>query len=355
MNLKITIGYFVILFLSFKSFSQVKPQKVDLDKFSFNVNYQILPKKFVPLEKRTFSSEAIINKDFVSFYPNKETLNGRINVYGWKKSVRYSNIDVEINLKSFTMGEPKLESRIDESKDKNGVMVKTTYYFVIAKIEAKGSGVVKIKSAISDSGKDEENTYAFDEDYIYKSNNDNVNPEAVKELFKKQKDDFYNEKIKTYVELVLNQTNRKVNKMYGLEATSYRDNLWIIDSKDEEGAIQKEALEAVKVIFSKMTATSPIDGIVSEMSPLIEYFDSLKTKYTENDKSSKKIRYSAYYNLGRIYIHLDQPEKAIKEGEGLIANDYDKKDGQRIIDDANYDLEVFKSTAFKSKHNPAFY
>jgi len=355
MDLKNTIKYFLLLFISFKSFSQVKPQKVDLDKFSLVVNYQILPSKFVPLEKRTFSTEAVIGKDFASFFPNKETLNSRLDVYGWKKSMRYSNIDIEINLKSFTMGEPKLETRIDESKDKSGVVVKTTYYFVTAKIEAKGYAVVKLKAAINESGKDEEIVYSFDKDYIYKSNNENVKAEVVNELYKTQKADFYNESIKNYVEVVLSDTNYKINGLYGLRPTTYSDNLWIIDSKDEEGGIQKEALEAVRVIFSKMSATAPIDGIVSEMSPLIEYFESLKTKYTENDKSSKKIRYSAYYNLGRIYIHLDQPEKAIKEGEGLIANDYDKKDGKRIIEDANYDLEKFKNTPFKSKHNPAFY
>lgn len=352
MNLKNTIKYFLLLFVSFKSFAQVKPQKVDLDKFSFNVNYQILPKKFVAFEKRVFSTETVVGNDFASYYPNVIALRNRVDLYGWKRGPRTSNVDVEVILKSFTLGEPKLETRIDESKDKNGVVVKTTYYFVTAKIEAKGSAIVKVKALLNESGKDEEIVYPFDKDYVYKSNNENVNPEVVKDLYKTQKTDFYNKNIIDYVDLVTYQTNNKVNKLYGFEPTTYSDNLWIIDSKDEEGAIQKEALEAVKVIFSKMTATAPIDEIVTEMNPLIEYFDSLKTKYTENDKSSKKIRYSAYYNLGRIYIHLDQPEKAIKEGEGLIANDYDKKDGKRIIEDANYDLENFKNAPLKSKHNP---
>lgn len=355
MSFKNTIKYLALIFISFKCFSQLKPEKVDLDKFSFNVNYQILPAKYVALEKRTFSNETVFGNDFAAFNSSKEALNNRINLYGWKKSVRPSNVDIEVRLKSFKMGEPKLESKVDESKDKNGVVVKTTNYFVTAVIEAKGSAVVKIKGGITESGNDEEIVYDFDKDYVYKSLNANANSEVVKEAFKKEKTDFYNESIKTYVDVVFSDTNFKINKVYGLQPTTYRENLWIIDSKDEEGGIQKEALEAVKVIFAKMSATEPIDNIVSDMSPLIEYFDSLKTKYTGSDKSSKKIRYSAYYNLGRIYIHLDQPEKAIKEGEGLIANDYDKRDGKKIIEDANYDLENFKKSTYKSKHNPALY
>jgi len=355
MKIKNTIKYLPLIFISINAFSQLKPEKVDLDKFSFSVNYQILPSKFVALEKRTFSTQTVIGNDFASFFSNKETLDKRLNLYGWKRSVRYSNVDIEVKLESFKMGEPKLESKVDESKDKNGVVVKTTNYFVTAVIEAKAAAVVKIKGGINESGNDEEIVYNFDKDYVYKSLNVNANSEVVKEAFKKEKTDFYNESIKNYVDVVFSGANYKINKVYGLEPTTYRDNLWIIDSKDEEGGIQKEALEAVKVIFAKMSATAPIDGIVSDMNPLIEYFDSLKTKYTGSDKSSKKIRYSAYYNLGRIYIHLDQPEKAIKEGEGLIANDYDKKDGKRIIEDANYDLENFKKSTYKSKHNPALY
>jgi hypothetical protein len=35
--------------------------------------------------------------------------------------------------------------------------------------------------------------------------------------------------------------------------------------------------------------------------------------------------------LGRIYIHLDQPEKVIIEGQGLILNGFDTKDGKKLL------------------------
>jgi hypothetical protein len=63
--------------------------------------------------------------------------------------------------------------------------------------------------------------------------------------------------------------------------------------QDEEGPF-KRSDRATKIIFLKMTADGPIDTITNEMQPLIEYFESLKTKYKEEDKNSKKIRYSAF-------------------------------------------------------------
>ncbi|MNL26972.1 hypothetical protein D3C87_1485360 [compost metagenome] len=102
-----------------------------------------------------------------------------------------------------------------------------------------------------------------------------------------------------------------------------------------------------------MKADEPIDDLKSNMQPLIEYFDSLKTKYPEDNKPSRKLRYSAYYNLAVIYIMLDQPEKAIAESEKLIANDYDKSDGKGLIEKANKLIASFKASKLNTTHNPA--
>ncbi|MCL9809905.1 hypothetical protein [Flavobacterium luminosum] len=151
---------------------------------------------------------------------------------------------------------------------------------------------------------------------------------------------------------VANNSYDFINYKYGFTPETITDNLWIIDSEDEEGKIQKEAVDAVKVIFKSMNANEPIDEIAKNMQPLIEYFESLKTKYIGDDKGSRKIRYSAYFNLGKIYLYLDMPEKALAEGEGLIANDYDKKDGTNIINEAKKLINVFEKTKLNTRHNP---
>ncbi len=124
-----------------------------------------------------------------------------------------------------------------------------------------------------------------------------------------------------------------------------------MDAKNDEGKTQTEAIEAVKEIFKGMKADEPTDQIATNVQPLIEYFESLKTKYATDDKPGRKMRYSAYYNLAKIYLFLDQPDKAIKEGEAFVANDYDPKDGKRLIEEANKLKELFAATKFTNRHN----
>lgn len=344
----------LVIIIQLNCFAQ-KVKKVDLDSYPFEVKYQRLPAKYVSLEKKLYSTEVNLSPEFIKHYPNKLELSKSIQIFGWKETVGLANVDVIINLNNVEAQAPKLESRIVESKSKDGVVTKKTLYNMVAMVAANSVVVIRIKGAISDSGTDEEMRIPFKSEYKYNSPYEYENQQTVKDLYEKDKNGFYVESIKKHVAEVFSDTYQRVNSTYGLQPITHTDNLWIIDSKEEEGAIQKEAIEAVKVIFSKMTITDPIDNILIEMQPLIEYFESLKTKYAEDDKSSKKIRYSAYYNLGKIYLHLDQPEKAITEGEGLIKNDYDKKDGTKIIEDATYDLKAFKNTAYKSKHNPILY
>lgn len=349
---KITLLAFVCM-IQFSLAQKVK--KVDLDSYSFDVKYQELPEKNVPFEKRLYSTEINLGSIFAEYYTNKLILNQRLELFGWKRTKGFSNIDVVIDFNSFVQQPSKLETRVEEVKGKDGAVIKKNFYSVVAKIEATSSLKIVVKAAISESGKDEQILIPFNIEYTYKSNNENENQQVVNDLYAKQKAEFFKESINSYVEKVISDTSMKINSLYGFRPKFYKDNLWIIDSEEEEGAIQKEAIEAVKVIFSKMTAEDSIDNIRSEMQPLIEYFESLKTKYTEDDKSSKKIRYSAYYNLGKIYLHLDQPEKAVLEGEGLITNGYDKKDGIKIKESANFDLKKFKVLSLTTKHNPILY
>lgn len=353
--MKFKIKLLSLIFICINTFGQLKPQKIDLDKFYFDISYQILPTNFVEFEKRTFSSDLVISDNMFkyysgisAYYSNKKLLDEIITIYGWKRSLKNSTIDIETNLINFEQGEPKFDSKTEETKDKNGIVVKSTKYYVTVKFKTRGYSVIKFKD------NSPEIRISFDDDLEYKSKEEN-DYDSAKTNYQKQKKEIYDSKLKEFIEGSIFKIKKKINKLYGLEPISTKESLWIIDSKDEEGAIQKEAIQAVKVIFSKMNADKPIDEIVNELNPLIEYFESLKTKYTGDDKGSKKIRYSAFYNLGKIYINTDQPEKAIKEGDGLILNGYDKSDGKNIIEEANFDLLKFKNTPFKSKHNPTLY
>ncbi len=366
-----------MLLLSGLSFAQ----KVDLDRYYFNVSYQELPKTIVPLEQRTYATNIITDGPISNLFPSARVLNNQLNVYGWKKVEGNAALTVDLNLADFYEEGTKVESRKVEDKDKDGKVIKTYYmYTLVTTYRGKGYAIVTaptvakpaatapveapakpanrfLKSTNQETPAADAptgNTFKlnFSDQYVYKSA-ENASQSFLERENAKNRGVNFDLRLREYVDKAIIAANNHLNYNYGFKPISFQEQLWIMDSKEEEGAIQKEAIEAVKTQFLTMKADQPIDKLTADLQPLIEYFESLKTKYKEDNKGSKKIRYSAYYNLGKIYLYLDQPEKTIKEGEGLIANDYDKGDGKDLISSAKKLIEKFDAAQLRTRHNPS--
>lgn len=373
----------LLIFVLFLSFLGSKAQKVDLDHFYFNVNYQILPQEPVAFEKRTFSSKVKLG-GALQAYVNPTNLNDKINIYGWKKVDENATVDIELNLEDFVEKGVTPQTRVEETKDKEGkVISRKEYYYVSAKYATRGYAKVKgpvTPTPLSEKQLEEEkakqesvSTNRFLKNAVVKKDTtvskEGFNINFNGELEYKSKEftdasvamkDFYLNKsairdqtLRDFADNSLSNFNSNINYTYGFKPKSDKEILWILDAKNEEGKTQSEAIEAVKSLFATMKADESIDVLKSNMEPLIAYFDSLKTKYSEDNKPSRKMRYSAYYNLAVIYLMLDEPEKSIAESEKLIANDYDKSDGKALIERANKLIGNFKTAKISSTHNPA--
>jgi hypothetical protein len=373
----------IVLFVLFMSFLSSKAQKVDLDHFYFDVSYQILPKEPVPFEKRTFSSRVKLG-GALQMYVNPINLNDKINIIGWKKVDENPTVDIELNLEDFVGKGVSSQTRIDEKKDKDGrVISRKEYYYVVAKYATRGYAKVKgpiTPTPISEKQIEEEKAkqasvannrflknvvlkkdttaskdgfnISFNGELEYKSK-EYTDPSAAINDFQLNKIAIHDQTLRDFADNSLVNFRHNINYTYGFRSKNDREILWILDAKNEEGKTQAETVQAVKFLFASMKADEPIDELKSNIQPLIEYFDSLKTKYAEDNKPSRKMRYSAYYNLAVIYLMLDEPEKAIAESEKLIANDYDKSDGKALIERANKLIESFKAAKTNSTHNPA--
>lgn len=358
-------------------------QKVDLDRFYFNGSYQELPKTIIPLEQRTYSTDIITDGPISNLFYDAKVLNNQLSIYGWKKVTDNADLRVDLNLADFYEEGSKIETRKVEEKDKDGKVIKSyNMYTLVTTYRGKGYAIVRLPAVakaaapvavaeapakptnrfLKSTNQDapaadavvEGNTIKFDftEQSTYKSA-ENVSQSFLEKEHAKNRRVNLEVRLRDYVEKAISSANNQLNYNYGFRPVNFQEQLWIMDSKEEEGAIQREAIEAVKIQFLKMKADQPIDKLTADLQPLIEYFESLKTKYTEDNKGSRKIRYSAYYNLGKIYLYLDQPEKTIKEGEGLIANDYDKGDGKDLISSAKKLIDKFNATQLRTRHNPS--
>ena len=371
-----------LIFLLFLVSVTISAQKVDLDRFYFDVSYQQLPKEPVPFEKRSFTSEVKLGGK-IQMYANPTTLKENVNIFGWKKSDENPTVKIELNIEDFVERDVTPKIRVEETKDRDGkVTSRREYHYVLSKYSGRAYAKLagprtptplstkqiedeKAKQAAASTNRFLKNAVVkkdttdaiggfnlnYNEEIEVKSA-EFPDPRSAMKAFYLNKNGIHDNTLRGFVDGTLNKVNTSINYNYGYKPVNTNQILWILDAKNEEGTTQIEAIQAVKSLFKSMKADEPIVDLKSNMQPLIEYFDSLKTKYTEDSKPARKMRYSAYYNLAVIYLLLDEPEKTIVEAEKLILNDYDKADGKELINRANRLIEDFKIAKTTSRHNP---
>jgi hypothetical protein len=342
---------------SFITFSQ----KVDLDRFHYNANYLSFPREYV--EPRTFGVK-VQSETGISAIKSDDKIYDAIFINGFKKVEKDPTVGVDIDLRTPQFMNAETKERVEEVKDKDGKVTSRNYFYsVIVKYNTSGGYSVRGPKSETEEAKAKEEvkepakvnkflqnvaktvtdatemkdmtkvaasgsysdiiTYTTKE---FTSSGDagrfyNLNKEGIKDDITKQ-----------YVDKSINNTIGRIAYLYGYNPQTSREHLWILDSKNHpEYATQQEAIEAVKELFKTMSATESNEVFMKNIDPLIEYFESLKAKYTADAKPDKKMRYSAFFNKAMLYYWTDRPEDAIKEAEGLIKNDYDEKDGEKII------------------------
>ncbi len=372
----------LILLGSFSAFCQ----KVDLDKFKFGVKYQIVPQENIPIEKRTFSTSSTVGMPFKS-YLDEGSVNSKLRVAGWKKVEKDATVNINLDLVDFNLISSNLKEDVSETKDKDGKVTSRSYlYYVNA--EFSQDGRIKITGPFSPpvlSKKEQEAIKAKEEKVAtnrflaktnvattpkvdlnnkienlpsrknYTSDKFKTSKEAV-ETFNTAKTSITDNQLRSFTNNGIDRANDIADYYFGFP-TAYQstDHLWILDSKSHpEYQTQQEAIQAIKTVFATMEANQPIAELAENLQPLIDYFESLKTKYKADDKWERKMRYSAFFNLSKIYYYLDRPAQAIIQAEGLIANDYDTKDGEKLKEEAQELLDLFNRTKFTSRHNIPF-
>lgn len=342
MRLKsITLGALLIAAISSTA------QKVDLDKYNFQGSFRVLPKTplgsdFTTQKVSVQSSSGV--RDAIS---EGEMLNG-INIEGFKKITEKAHINVELYFDDLMIESVNVNERIEEVKDKDGKVTGKNYYYKAvasysfsaraAATDYKGNSLVNWTMA----SRGDRKTWESSE---FNSNN------AAAEYFNNNKYAIKNQLTKQQVSAILGNVNSGLNANYGYVSSKEADILWILDNKKHpENDAQKAAWTGFKEAIAIITPDEIPQSAKDKMLELTKYFDSVKVKYVGTEKADKKMRYASFYNNAKIYMYLDMPELAIKEAEGLIANDYDEKDGKWLKESADKIIKSFKANNTTTRH-----
>jgi YD repeat-containing protein len=322
-------------------------QKVDLDRYNFTFEYRDLPLKPMSAELQSYSVRLLkvperLTKSFAS-----GELDQMILIDGWKrKDPPRGLVTVEIIINDFAFTEAKVTERVQVLTDNTGKETgRRSFYKMDAVYQCDGSVVLK-------NHKDEEiNKINFGSDhYAWSSDEFSTSAEASS---------FYNDnRYKLGTEIFIAQTKSNLravtnwlNENYGYPTRKDDDFFWIMDSKKHpENAAQQEAWSKFKSAVATITADAMSEDARKQFNELIQYFDGIPAKFASDDKGDKKLRYGSYFNKGKIYLYLDNPEAAVKEADKLIANGYDESDGKLIKTRADALVEKLKVNNTTTRH-----
>jgi hypothetical protein len=315
-------------FLAFTLFiSGVDAQRVDLDRFNFSASYRDFPENPLPDAYKTYNVRLEASPSLGLGYSAKN-LENTILVEGLKKVEGTGHVTVLLMMDDIVFEKPETIEKVTTSKDKQGKEIKKssfstqlTYSFAARMSVYDYKGITLLSNKI-----------LFDRDNkkVYKSPQSNSADEAATYYINKL-NDIRSSIAGQLTATVVAQSNQWLNDQYGFPIRRVNDILWILNNKRHKAyKDQQKAWNDFKNAMAPMNANEPLDKIKQKMQPVIDYFEKLKKEYATSDKEDRKMRYSSYYNLAKIYIYLDEPEKAMTEADALAMNGYDEKDGKML-------------------------
>jgi hypothetical protein len=259
---------------------------------------------------------------------------------------------LELNVGNIIISTNSVVERREEIKDKEGNITKVNHYYrVVANYSFESSYKISKEQTILNNVEiyNRQNTQTFTSEE-YNS--------------RKTAADYWNNNKETivsdfYRNLSINSANVLSNAAslkYGFKPTEIRDIIKTTDEKKHnENAAFRGAVDKLKQELQSATSDQPMNREV--IDELIEYFKTIPAKYTDPKlKADVRIRYAAYYNLSKIYLYLDEPDDVAQYANLLIANKYDEKDGEKLIQEAEQLKAIFNKTGIHTRHfNPEEY
>ena len=317
---------FTLLFTAFTILS-IQAQRVDLDKFNFTVSYRDFPNDPLPDEFKTYNIRIEASPSLGIGY-SAQNLANEILIEGLKKVEGTGHVTILLMMDDIVFEKTNTNERIHTSKDKDGNEVKKSYFSteLIYSFAARMSIYDYRGSTLIN------NRILFDRNNkrTYKTPEMSSADEATG-YFAGKSTEIKASLAKQLTSGVISQTSDWLNAQYGYPVRRVNDILWILNNKRHSSyRDQQKAWNDFRDAIVYLNENEPVTKAKEKLKPVIAYFEKAKKQYTASDRESRKMRYASYYNLAKIYIYLDEPEKAIIEADALAMNDFDEKDGRTL-------------------------
>lgn len=338
-------SYLLILFLCpLILFAQ---KKVDLDRYNFTVQFHSLPAMHLDSTYRTYNIVVEGTKMMQPFLQQLSPANSVI-LEGWRKLPQDGHITIKVKLEDLLPESVSIKERTENIKNPLGQITgirilyheEVVYTFAATAVINDYKGIHLLDELIADRGYKQ----------VYSS------PEFP---FRKLAEGYFlintksttGELYRSCVNRAMHYLSNRITDNFGFGEVTVNDVMWIVGSKKHpEYAAHRDAFRQLTEVLFSMNANQSIDGARAQLKPVIDYFESMKEKYTSTNKHDRKMRYASYFNLAVLYYYLDDPQAMMKQATGLVLNDYDVRDGKAFEQSASKLKNLFQKANIYTRH-----
>jgi hypothetical protein len=255
------------------------------------------------------------------------------------------NLDIFFDYYNTRMTNMKVNKIPHEKKDKNGKLISRTYTY---KIEGDITSTGKLTVQNHLTNKEYKKQYNLNSHYTSKEFR---SYREAKEFYDLNRENIIDKFKENHINSMIKKANYYVDNTYGYN--TYKGNFYLEvlkNKKHPEYENHNEAYNKVRDIFSLMKYNEPVEPLLEQVEPVIEYYKKTAEASAGKKKNMRKMRYASYFNIANIYYYLDQLDKAAEYGRKIIENDYNKKKGKKILSKVNNLKNLFDINKVNTRH-----
>ncbi len=363
----------------------ISAQKADVDNLRLDYNYANLPNQNIEVSNRTFFiSTTGTNSQNVVNLPQT------LRLYGWENVAEPKNaaLEIKFTVRGMDFGLANNSNRKVETKDKDGKVTGTTFYYKVSvnntgrselyvygpensyanylqnlkrqekakdnkkeqkkmQEEANNPFLSKVnKKVVESNGGTKPLSFRGDmsRQYFYSTNEHLTAEKASKEYSdnaRREARNHENQYLNDLPSIVESQLNNEYGFTPGRARLAFKK---LSSDKHPEFTMFKNATDAMKVILDKTRYNLPIDEVAEDLEPILDYFTKLEKKLKRSgNKDDRRLRMAALYNLAQLYYILDQHENAIITCNAMVEDDLERREAEDMIKRSE---ETFRKLTF---------
>lgn len=324
-------------------------QRVDLDRFNFTVSYRSFPEEPLPATYKTYNVR-IESSPSLGIGFAAGSFENQVLVEGLKKVPGTGHVTVLLMLDDLIVEKTETTERVETRRDKQNVETKKSFF--ATEMQYSFSARVSVYDYKGATVLSNQVLYDRENKGRYKSAEAASAAEASNN-FNNQLSDIRTNLASQLTGRVISTLNSVLNNRFGYAVQRVNDVFWVLNNKRHpEYTEAQKAWNGFRNAIVMMTPDEPVDKVREKLKPVIAYYDKIKTTYSGSDKEARKLRYSSYYNLAKIYLYLDDPAAAQREADALSMNDWDEADGRSLRALAESLDEQLRRNNASSRHFP---